>query len=407
MLVLNGIEAECGRDSWQYRLVLTLAHDFPPFDGNIYKQVFQYIIPLYVAMTFVDVSIEERVMNVIDFVVIAFFLVHYGLTSYLERTAFNQLRRKFVFPGSGFSQLPVQEQHMAIRLGLLGLTLIAWAVRVSGGPNLVLYCRPLMLITGTGGGIKVAWIFIATTMDAYLVFMFLMVVYVVSAILFMLLYHQVFTAVAGDPVLIDSFLQSFVHMFMYVTAGDNYGTLVAPSYAYSETYIFFLYPVAFLGVFFIMALVIGAFEESFSKFSSELDQLKMKQETYTRATVFALWTIPSPEEEQILTEHDFVDLLRAVPQTSVLVEIVLDAMFILMDKDVGGSLDFNEFDSYWKVATIVSDVQGKSMQMSARFCAAYWEQEMATMQASNKPWVRHEEVAVAHYLEKAKEVSSG
>ena len=92
-------------------------------------------------------------------------------------------------------------------------------------------------------------------------------------------------------------------------------------------------------------------EDSFGEFENELRLQVVKQRMFVRATVFLLWVESwDDDESECLTEHDFVDLLKEIPETRALLtymrpdlwESTMQAVFMLMDANQGGSLDYEE-----------------------------------------------------------------
>jgi len=88
-----------------------------------------------------------------------------------------------------------------------------------------------------------------------------------------------------------------------------------------------------------------------------------------------------------IKEHDFVLFLRAFPATQNLPHDVMFSIFMHMDEDQGGSLDFDEFDAYFDVATTLGQIQHDPL-MQARFSAAVLEMDYDTASLSDKPWIQ-------------------
>jgi len=179
----------------------------------------------------------------------------------------------------------------------------------------------LLILTSSDKAIKALEIFIRTCIHAKIVFLLLGAIYLAGSLSGMLLLKDVFQP--SDSVTMGSFMDSFVVMFMFITAGDNYMATVPPSYQYSELYIWFFGPLVFFGVFFVMSIVIGAFEDAFSEFEWELSDMQVKQRRYVLAVSYHLWTTAHGLEEMQM--DDFCDFFGKVPETSHLSLEILQA----------------------------------------------------------------------------------
>ena len=332
-----------------------------------------------------DSTFSRGLMIFLDIVFIMAFMAHALVSYYVTRIAYDHLQKFYQFEGR-----PMQETMKLVMMAVMMALFITWVIRLPAeGFNYTKFLRPVLLITSSITCQKAVAVFIDTLIDMKVMFLLLTTIVATVATAFALLFKGIFSDAAFDLHTVDSFLDSTVDMFMFMvsgssrtrapddpllptqpydlavrrapSAGDNYPELTAPAFVYSTYYVLFFGPVAFFGVFVIMAVVIGAFEESFDKYAIELVSVQTRLDCFVRATVFALWTFPPEDagQDQVLSEHDFLDLLQGVAVTRKLSETMQYSCFMLMDRDQSGTIDFEEFDSYFIVANIVGQAHSQ------------------------------------------------
>lgn len=266
--------------------------------------------------------------------------------------------------------------------------LLAWFSRLGTDFNAVRLLRPVLLVTSSNTALRAVGVFHDTIKGARVVFLLLLTLVSITAVGYTLLFKGVYSEAAYDSTIVDSFLGSVIDMFMLTIAGDNYQDALLPALRHSKAYVLFVLPVAFVGVFFVMAVVIGAFEESFNQYKQDMEAMTLRQSRFVRATLFALWTFPpkEPEQDQVLRELDFIDLLKRVDATAQLRDRLVCSCFMLMDQDQSGTLDFEEFDDYFICCNIVAQIRQMKRQIALLLAASYCELELEAWKKTTLPW---------------------
>ena len=67
----------------------------------------------------------------------------------------------------------------------------------------------------------------------------------------------------------DSFLASTLTMFVFIATGENYVDIVYPAMEYSGYSIIYFMVFAFVGLFFVVSILIGSFEEGYGELETE------------------------------------------------------------------------------------------------------------------------------------------
>merc|ERR1712159_188768 len=100
-------------------------------------------------------------------------------------------------------------------------------------------------------------------------------------------------------------------MFIYIQSAENYVDVAPPALEVDATYIFFFLTFMILGLFFITAIVIGVFEDTFT----QLNQTSLKKGLlYGRTGAVAAFTLLDLNNDGSISFKEFGDFIFSYRQ---------------------------------------------------------------------------------------------
>jgi hypothetical protein len=134
--------------------------------------------------------------------------------------------------------------------------------------------RPWMVITKSER-LRCAFVVMKQSLaEASRIFFFLICVIMVASLMFLILFENKFDLQIGGTV--NSFLDSLVVTFIFLTSGENWDQFVYQGYAQDKMSFLLFVPYSFAGIIMLMSMVIATFELSFS---NHQDMLKREPQT--------------------------------------------------------------------------------------------------------------------------------
>jgi len=159
--------------------------------------------------------------------------------------------------------------------------------------------RPWMLITKSE---RLRCAFVVTRLslaEASRTFFFLIFVIIVSALMFLILFEDKFDLELDGSV--NSFLDSLVVTFIFLTSGENWDQFVYQGYAQDKMSFLLFVPLSFVGIIMLMSMVIATFEMTFSNHHDLLKKEPQILQWNASSLIFMMMTW------QIPVEIDFLD----------------------------------------------------------------------------------------------------
>eukprot|EP00658_Telonema_sp_P-2_P003548 TRINITY_DN11317_c0_g1_i9.p2 TRINITY_DN11317_c0_g1~~TRINITY_DN11317_c0_g1_i9.p2 ORF type:complete len:840 (-),score=189.07 TRINITY_DN11317_c0_g1_i9:413-2932(-) len=150
-------------------------------------------------------------------------------------------------------------------------------------------------------------VFVQALVDAKVVFGVFLCVVVHAAIVMLLLFTDEYekSTVLGSTA--DSFTDSFVAMFIFITSGENWNQIVYPMYDINKASSVFFLTYIVLGTFVLTSLVVATFQDTYSIRQSDIRQVNQQERAAALCCSYVLctWT------DECLTRVAFIDLLCA------------------------------------------------------------------------------------------------
>eukprot|EP00658_Telonema_sp_P-2_P002606 TRINITY_DN10977_c0_g1_i8.p1 TRINITY_DN10977_c0_g1~~TRINITY_DN10977_c0_g1_i8.p1 ORF type:complete len:2009 (+),score=485.24 TRINITY_DN10977_c0_g1_i8:238-6264(+) len=175
--------------------------------------------------------------------------------------------------------------------------------------------RPWMLLVKSTKLTDALALLAKCLMEARNIFYYLFTVVAISAIVVNLTFWEDFNPDYGETV--NTFLDSFVYLFIFLTSGENWDVLVYQGYrqsTYSAVLWVFL---SLFGIFALMSMVIATFESTYSDNRGQLDITRIANESIANHIVFQClgWNYPlhaSEDEEDDATVVFYKQLPNSV-----------------------------------------------------------------------------------------------
>lgn len=259
---------------------------------------------------------------------------------------------------------PSKDYMVAIfRFALLVLITLDWAltVKYSISFEYVVPLRPLLLLLKNHHVRQAAENFIHTLYAASDVFLLYFVILITATVMGILLFRSVLGNVEHGPtnplfqsnvneahdsvgVIENSFI-NFIHAvtttFIFMSTGENYTELVYPAFRASPWYVLYFVVFALVGLFFVLAMVIGTFEDSFKKME---DQQVKKRTLFSRVGAVSAFILLDLDMNQVITRREFeVFICRLAPYVQDN-PVAMQQLYRLVGKHHGSkTLDIRDF----------------------------------------------------------------
>eukprot|EP00656_Telonema_subtile_P054459 TRINITY_DN8156_c0_g1_i2.p1 TRINITY_DN8156_c0_g1~~TRINITY_DN8156_c0_g1_i2.p1 ORF type:complete len:1763 (+),score=358.35 TRINITY_DN8156_c0_g1_i2:99-5387(+) len=140
--------------------------------------------------------------------------------------------------------------------------------------------------------------------EARNIFFYLFTVVAISAIMVNLIFYKKFDVDNGETV--DTFLEAFVYMFIFLTSGENWDVLVYQGYRAGTSSSLLWVLLSMFGIFALMSMVIATFETTYSMFRYELDMFRIANEAIANHVAFQClsWHLPLQKATEALKEEE-------------------------------------------------------------------------------------------------------
>eukprot|EP00658_Telonema_sp_P-2_P003541 TRINITY_DN11317_c0_g1_i11.p1 TRINITY_DN11317_c0_g1~~TRINITY_DN11317_c0_g1_i11.p1 ORF type:complete len:1284 (-),score=233.84 TRINITY_DN11317_c0_g1_i11:85-3936(-) len=171
----------------------------------------------------------------------------------------------------------------------------------------VAFVKPLVVMLCVRQTRAALRVFAQALVDVKAVFGVFLCVVVHAAIMMLLLFKDKYRVNTTLGLTADSFTDSFVAMFIFITSGENWTQIVYPMYEISKVSAIFFLTYAVLGIFVLTALVLATFQTTYGIHRSDTRQLDKQERAAALCCAYALCTW----REGRLTQTAFVDLLCA------------------------------------------------------------------------------------------------
>ena len=173
--------------------------------------------------------------------------------------------------------------------------------------------RPLLLLAWNGNIRMSLYVLCRCIYDSVAIIAMLLIVIGLSGQVVNLLYIDRFT----QGHCLDTFFQSYIEMFVYLTSLDNFNDIVWQAYAISRWSACIFLPLAVMGLYFLMSMVIACFGRSYEENKHILTQQAANKSTIDLAATFVLWNWLAPlnphaqgRSHKEISKADFVTFMH-------------------------------------------------------------------------------------------------
>eukprot|EP00656_Telonema_subtile_P009800 TRINITY_DN1462_c0_g1_i5.p1 TRINITY_DN1462_c0_g1~~TRINITY_DN1462_c0_g1_i5.p1 ORF type:complete len:902 (-),score=302.47 TRINITY_DN1462_c0_g1_i5:287-2992(-) len=326
------------------------------------------------------------------------------------------------------------------RVAHAGIVLLLWVTVglsfANDSMNLTGFVKPLVVLTKMQEIRAAFQVFVWAILEARAVFAIFFIMLVQAAVMMLLLFRDRYPPSQVLGTTADTFTDSFVAMFVFITSGENWDQVVYPMYEWSKSSAIFFLCLVVIGLFFLSSLVIATFEATYDKRKSTISEASERQKFAALCYAFVLATWNTLEvrnrvnsaHDVCMSEESFVELIRNywthqstrhVYESSLLnlklstvtnslrkavrgygspqepaersdtksqmlnnIECLLaKTIFQTMDADDNQTVELREFQEVFIVASCVEMIKRDSL-LAHRVIAARWELEL--MQATNE-----------------------
>jgi len=136
----------------------------------------------------------------------------------------------------------------------------------------------------------------------------------------------------------QNIVRASVQMFVFLSAGENYTTMVYPALKQGRMGIFFFILAMFIGIFVFMAMITGIFEHAFSNRSMKE---KVRRRWWKRTGMVAAYTLIDLDGDGHISQKEFSTYLKHLGN-GMSQKDIYDLMGKL-DGDSSGNINLNEF----------------------------------------------------------------
>eukprot|EP00656_Telonema_subtile_P005721 TRINITY_DN12613_c0_g1_i5.p1 TRINITY_DN12613_c0_g1~~TRINITY_DN12613_c0_g1_i5.p1 ORF type:complete len:1245 (-),score=403.57 TRINITY_DN12613_c0_g1_i5:581-4315(-) len=176
------------------------------------------------------------------------------------------------------------------------------------------FFRPWMLLAKNGILTDALKLLGRCLFDARSIFFYLFTVVAIAAIMVNLIFWKKFDADNGQVV--DTFLDSVVYMFIYLTSGENWDVLVYQGYRVDKWSAVLWIFLSLFGIFALVSMVIATFETTYKTHRAELDAHRVANDAIARNIAFQCLTWDAElrtTSREIQQEERLMDHFKELP----------------------------------------------------------------------------------------------
>jgi Ion transport protein/Methyl-accepting chemotaxis protein-like, first PDC sensor domain len=307
------------------------------FTSHVYHMVLHLVILIHICLVFVEPdTFEEQREDGTNGLVL---LVEFGcLVIELTDIIINFLV-KYYWGSPNFlqssSQKNVDSWYFVLFVAVAFDFALSFLVPISF--EYLFPLRPLILVMRNESIRAAAVNFMSTIYYARYVFLLYMCIVVVAASMGTLLFGRIINT-QGPESSFRNFIRSLTTSFVYISTGENYPDIVYPTFEQSPFYVLYFVIFSLIGMFFVLAMVIGMFQDGFHQ--AQLKKRKHDQMISRVGTVaaFILMDLDGSDELSIFEFEDFLLTLRPNLRPG-----VAKAVFEKANKNSDGFVDVAEF----------------------------------------------------------------
>jgi hypothetical protein len=135
-------------------------------------------------------------------------------------------------------------------------------------------------------------------------------------------------------------IRATVQMFVFLSAGENYTTMVYPALQQGRMGIIFFIIAMFIGIIVFMAMITGIFEHAFSERNMKA---KLRKRWWNRTGMVAAYTLIDLDGDGYVSQQEFDKFLKHLCGNEGLTDKELSDLMTMLDTDRSGRINLNEF----------------------------------------------------------------
>jgi two pore calcium channel protein, plant len=168
--------------------------------------------------------------------------------------------------------------------------------------------RPFLLMFHNESVLRVTLEFIGTLVSARNVFLLYLITVTTAASMGVILFRRILDT-NGPQSSYTNFIRALTTTFVYVSTGENFTELIYPTFQQSPWYIIYWVVFALLGIFFVLAMVIGQFQHAFE---TQRDLRDTKSDMYKFSGMMAAFMLIDIDSSGELDSDEMESFLRAL-----------------------------------------------------------------------------------------------
>jgi len=149
--------------------------------------------------------------------------------------------------------------------------------------------------------------------------------------------YEAWEEAEGDDM--HNIIRASVQMFVFLSAGENYTTMVYPALKQGRMGIVFFIVAMFIGIFVFMAMITGIFEHAFSNRSMKE---KLRKRWWKRTGMVAAYTLIDLDGDGCISHKEFATYLQHL-NNEFSEKDIYDLMETFLDGDRSGNINLKEF----------------------------------------------------------------
>ena len=168
--------------------------------------------------------------------------------------------------------------------------------------------RPLLIVIRNTSVRNAAINFIITLYHARNVFILYVSIVLTAAAMGTILFRSALNT-TGPQSSFNNFVRAITTSFVYISTGENYTDLVYPTYEESEWYILYFIVFTVVGLFFVLAMVIGMFQDGFKQ---QRIKQQREEQLFNRVGTVAAFILMDLDGTEVLSANEFDDFLQTL-----------------------------------------------------------------------------------------------